>query len=366
MSSAGHRTFVRRLGLALALVLPAATSGCNGGGSPSWAADKKAGGETTLRVAVTSLQPRRIERHYSTSGTLRARRSADLVATQAAIVEALLVEEGDLVKEGQPLARLDGRSMTLAANQAGVQLENLERQLERLESVQGGAISAEEIDTQRSAVAEARAALKVSRHQVKLTTVRAPFDGTIVSRKVDIGALATSATALFTLADLRTLELDLHVPELDAATVKSNAQVDIELVDGTKFTAEVIRRAPIVDAATGTVKFTVRASDFPSHAAPGAFARARVLVDMRDAAPSVPRSAVFELEGKPHVYVIEDGKARRRPVELGLSGEEAVEITSGLRSDEVVVADGNAGITEGMPLAAAEPAAAEPAATPGE
>jgi membrane fusion protein, multidrug efflux system len=342
--------------LALALASAAA---CNGGGaSPSWAADKKGGpSDAVLKVAVTSLEPRRIERHYATSGTLRARRSAELVATTTAIVETLLVEEGDRVKEGDPLARLDGRSMTLAANQAGVQLDSLERQLKRLESVQGGAVSIEEIDTQRAAVAEARAAVKVSRHQVKLTTVRAPFAGTIVTRNVDIGALATSATALFTLADLSTLELDLHVPELDAATVKANAQVDIELVDRTKFTAEVVRRSPIVDASTGTVKFTVRASDFPAHAAPGAFARARVLVDVRDAAPSVPRTAVFELEGKPHVYVIEDGKARRRAVELGLTGESAVEIVAGLRADEVLVAEGNAGITEGMPLAPAEPAA---------
>lgn len=343
----------------LVLALAVVTTACNGGGaSSSWAADKKAGAnDTILKVAVTSLQPRRIERHYATSGTLRARRSADLVATTTAIVEALLVEEGDAVKEGQPIARLDGRSMSLAANQAGVQLENLERQLQRLESVQGGAISKEEVDTQRYAVAEARAALKVSRHQVKLTTVRAPFDGTIIARKVEVGALATSATALYTLADLRTLELDLHVPELDAATVKAGTQVDIELVDHTKFTAEVIRRAPVVDATTGTVKFTVRASDFPAHAAPGAFARARVLVDAREAAPSLPRSAVFELEGKPHVYVIDDGKARRRAVELGLSGEESVEIRTGLASDDVVVAEGNAGITEGMPLAPAEPAA---------
>jgi membrane fusion protein (multidrug efflux system) len=332
---------------------------CNGGGaSPSWAADKKGGApDTTMRVAVTAVQPRRIERHYATSGTLRALRATDVVAPQAAIVEAILVEEGDVVKAGDPLARLDGRSMTLAANQAGVQLENLERQLERLESVQGGAISKEEIDTQRAAVAEARAAVKLSRHQVKLTTVRAPFAGTITARLVDIGTLATSATVLFSLADVTTLLLDLHVPELDAATVKSNAQVDLTLVDGTKFTAEVIRRAPIVDAATGTVKFTVRASDFPRHAAPGAFARARVLVDAREAAPSLPRSAVFELEGKPHVYVIEDGKARRRPVELGLTGEDAVEIVAGIGKDDVVVQDGNAGITEGMPLAAAEPEA---------
>ena len=73
MSSEGQcTTLVRGLRYALVLAL-AAGSACEGGTS-SWAADKKAkDGDTTLRVAATSLQPRRIERHYSTSGTLRAR-----------------------------------------------------------------------------------------------------------------------------------------------------------------------------------------------------------------------------------------------------------------------------------------------------
>jgi HlyD family secretion protein len=71
---------------------------------------------------------------------------------------------------------------------------------------------------------------------------------------------------------------------------------------------------------------------------------------------------VFELEGKPHVYVIDDGIAHRRPVQLGVASEDIIEVLGGVAGDDVVVADGNAGITEGMPLAAAEPAAAEKAA----
>ena len=284
---------------------------------------------------------------------------ANLVATQPALVEAILVEEGDKVKDGQVLARLDGRSVTLQASQAKLQLENLERELERLQSVQGGAVSKEEIDKQRYLVEEARGALKLSKHQVGLTAVRAPFAGTITARLVDVGVLAGTATQLFSIADLSVLDLDLHLPERDAATVKLDAEVELTLVDGAKFSAKVVRRAPVVDATTGTVKLTVRATTFPPNAAPGAFARARVLVDARPAAPSLPRSAVFEVEGKPHVYVIEDGKAHRRPVELGLVGTDVVEIAGGLAEGEQVVAEGNSGITEGMPLEAAAKSAAQ-------
>ncbi len=343
--------FAPFFGLALA-----SSSACNGPGSQSWAAESKKA-DAALKVATVSLTARPIERHYTTSGTLRALRSANLVATQPALVEAILVEEGAVVKDGEVLARLDGRSFALQASQAKLQLQNLERELERLQSVQGGAISKEEIDKQRYLVDEARAALKLSKHQVGLTAVRAPFAGTITARLVDVGVLAGSATQLFSIADLSVLDLDLHLPERDAATVKLGAEVELSLVDGAKFSAKVVRRAPVVDAATGTVKLTVRATEFPPNAAPGAFTRARVLVDARPAAPSLPRSAVFEVEGKPHVYVIEDGKAHRRAVELGLVGTDVVEIASGLAEQELVVAEGSSGITEGMPLEAGPPPA---------
>lgn len=352
-------------GIVLSIGL-ALSGACGGPGSQSWAAEgKRDAGDTTLKVATVTLAPRDLERQYATSGTLRARRSADLVATQPALVQALLVEEGDRVKEGDVLARLDSRGVALQAAASRVQLENLERELGRLEAAKG-VVSREEIDKQAYLVAEARAAVKLQKHQVGLTAVRAPFAGTITARHVDVGALAGTATPLFAVADVTVLELDLHLPERDAATVKVDAEVEIELVDATRFTGRILRRAPVVDATTGTVKFTVRATELPETAAPGAFARARVLVDSRAAAPSLPRSAVFEIEGAPHVYVIEDGKARRRPVQLGLAGTDAYEIVAGVAATDVVVADGNAGITEGMPLVPATADASAPTEPPAD
>jgi membrane fusion protein, multidrug efflux system len=340
---------------ALALSAPA---GCDKGGDghkkgPPGAKGPHGGkGERAqvLAVETTTIEPASIERHYRTSGTLRAIREAEIVATQLAIIRTMDVEEGDTVEQGQALARLDGRDLKLQAAAAGLTLENLERELGRLESVTREAIALEEVDKQRYAVEEARAAAKLTRHQATQTTVRAPFAGTVVQRYVDQGNLATTSTPLLRIADLSILELQLHVPERDAASVKVGTSVEIELVDHTRFSAEVFRKAPVVDELTGTVKLTVHAQSYPEGAMPGAFARASILVDAREETPSLARSAIFEVEGEPHVYVIVDGKARRRAVELGLQGSERVEVLSGLSGDDVVIADGNAGITEGMPL----------------
>jgi membrane fusion protein, multidrug efflux system len=361
--------------------------GAGPGGGRGGPADAQA-----LQVNVVRLTTAPIERWYQSSGTLEAIRSAELVAVQPAIIEKVLVDEGDPVQEGQLLARLDGRALSLQADAARVELQNLEAELRRLESVSSAAISREEIDKQRYLVEQARASVRVSRHQAKQTVVRAPFSGTIVTRYVDEGNFASTSTPLFHLADLRVLELPLYLPEKDAATVAVGSDVEIELVDGTTFTARIERRAPVVDPLTGTVKLTVRTRKalaaeggkavepaMPPGAAPGAFARAKVLVDRREAVPSLPRQAVFQLEGKPHVFVVAQAegsggggdrhegpggagsrrggsawKAQRREVKLGLEGADRVEIVAGLGPDEPVVAEGNAGITEGMPLTPVE------------
>ncbi|MCA9690333.1 MAG: efflux RND transporter periplasmic adaptor subunit, partial [Myxococcales bacterium] len=302
-----------------------------------------------LSVPVTTLTPTTIERYYRSSGTLQAKRTADLVAVQSGIILDLFAEEGDAVEEDQRLAKLDGRSFRLQAALDTLSANNARRELERLESIRNSdAIAKQELDQQRFALESALAAARVSKHQVSLTEVRAPFAGTITARHVDIGNLATAASPLFSVADLSALDLELHLPEAEAATVTLGAQVDIELLDKSTFAAKVLRRAPIVDALTGTVKFTIRAEDYPNAAIPGAFARARVLVNTRQNAPSLPVTAVFNLEGAPHVYVVKDGKARRVPVELGLEGEDRVEIVSGLGADDPVIVDARDGIAEGM------------------
>jgi membrane fusion protein (multidrug efflux system) len=359
------------------LVVSSVALACEGGSSKSWAGEGKRRGKSgkgggprgqrggpggpggqeeqeIVTVETVAISPARIERRYKTSGTLKALRSAALVAVQPGIIKELTVEEADTVEKDQVLAKLDGRELALQASRADLEVRNLEQELERLEQVAArNAVAREELDKQRYAVQEARAAAKLSRHQARQTVVRAPFSGTITKRYVDIGNLATTATVLFDVADLSALELELYLPEKEATHVKLDSAVDVELLDGTTFVAHVIRRAPIVDPLTGTVKFTVRTEAPPAGALPGAFVRARVLVDVRESAPSLPTSAIFEVEGSPHVYVVREGKARRIPVQLGLEGETRTEIVGGLGPEDQVVTQGDHDITEGMPLATA-------------
>jgi membrane fusion protein (multidrug efflux system) len=335
--------------LLLTLAACGAEAGANAPGKGAGKSGKGEGPAAELAIAVVELEPADLERYYRTSGTLRALRSADLVALQPGVVLELRAEEGDRVRAGQTLVRLDGRGFKLQAARDSLTADNAARELERLEQLSEH-LSREELDKQRFALQSAIASAQVSRHQASQTIVVAPFSGTITRRSIDVGNLATASTPLFSLADLSVLDVELHVPEREATTVQAGAPATLELQDGTRFAARVERRAPVVDPLTGTVKFTVRAAEYPAGAVPGAFVRAELLIDRRVAAPSLPRSAIFELEGVPHVFVVEEGRARRRRVELGLVAETRAELRGGTLDGAKIVADAGAGITEGMPV----------------
>jgi membrane fusion protein (multidrug efflux system) len=349
----------------LAVLVSSLVVACNGAaGADGW---QKAGGKgpggpggrggppEPLAVELTTLEPATIERHYRASGTLEPLRRAELRPIRAGIITVLGVEVGDVVEVGQVLARLDGRELSLQAARDSILSENAAAELDRLNGLGGtGAIASQEIDLQRHQAEAAKAAARLSKQQAATMAVRAPFAGTITRRPVDIGNLAGTSTVIYEVADLSALELPLHLPEREAAAVTVGSAVELELVDQTTFSGEIVRRAPVVDALTGTVEFLVRATKYPPLAVPGAFVRARVLLERREGVSSVPADAVFELEGQRYVYVLREGKARRVAVELGLEGDGLrgpgrIEIRSGLSPEDRVLTDAN-GITEGMPI----------------
>lgn len=366
-----------RLTFQLALVLALGVAGCNGafgagpGGGPK--GGQKGGGrggpgaaQEPLAVAVVQLEPATIELFHRASGTLEAKRRAEIRPIRTGIIDELLVEVGDVVAVDQTLVRLDGRELSLQAQRDSLTAENAEKELSRLRELEGtDAIASQEIDTQRYTLEGAKATAKLTRAQAASMLVRAPFAGTILAREVDVGNLASTATIIYELADLSALRLPLHLPEREAAKVAVGAEVTIELIDGTTFTGTILRRAPKVDALTGTVEFLVEATTYPALAAPGAFVRARVLLERREQVQSLPNLAVFELEGQRYVYVLREGKARRVAVEVGLIGAERTEIRAGLQAGDRVLSSAQ-GITEGLPVKVAGESGPPEAAPPSE
>jgi len=355
----------RCLAVALALVA-ALLCGCGGGepahgGAPGGAGHSKGrpgagppGGAAPAAVPVEAapVARRSISSFIETNGTLAAENEVDVVARTAGPIVELLVEEGDRVRRGQRLARLDDLDYRAQFEISRVNLEETRLAFERAQSLQAEKlISAESFEQARSAFETATAQLEANRILLDYTEIKAPFDGLIVSRYVQFAQQVSANTPMFRISDFDPLLCPIQVPERDLARlrVRQRAYVTVESYPDRRFPAEVLRISPVIDAATGTIKVTLDV-DAEGQLLPGMFARVFVEVDRRPNALVIPKAALSLDSIGDTVYVAADSVASRRVVELGFREGDYVEVLSGLQAGESIVVVGQDGLSDGTPL----------------
>jgi membrane fusion protein (multidrug efflux system) len=321
-------------------------------------------------VEVTTVVRQTISSFIETNGTLEAEVEVDLVARVSAPIVSLDVEEGDHVREGQQLARLDDVEILVQEELARVAVAETRQAFERATKLYGeGLISPEEYERAVSAYDAAKAQLRASEIQREFTVLRAPFSGRIVRRYVDPAQQVSVNTPIFRLSDFDPLLCPIQIPERDLPRVRLNqeAWLSVEGAPGERFPARVLRISPIVEAETGTVKVTLEIRH-AERLRPGMFARVYVETQTRENALVVPKAALSLESIGDTVYVAAGGQASRREVELGFRQGDLVQIVSGVEAGEQVVIVGQDGLSDGTPLqvlpAAGETIAERPAAPP--
>ena len=309
--------------------------------------------EAAPAIPVEVSQPRRAEMAAVYTGTapLEAERKAFINPKVRGEIRAVLVEEGDRVREGQVLARLDGDQLRLELAQAEAQMRRLERDYARnLELQKKGLVSATAFENLKYELDAARATWELAKLQLSYTEIRAPISGT-VTQKTDIvkvgntvvpsgGVIQNADSALFAIEDLDTLHVRISVPEreLQRLSAGQTAELAFDAVPDQRFAGEVTLIRPAVDAATATVQARVRVKDPQGVLKPGMFARVAIVYERKADALQIPRAALLDGDGPPRVFVVSDGKAVEREVQLGLGNGAWVEVVSGITDgDEVVV-----------------------------
>jgi RND family efflux transporter MFP subunit len=313
------------------------------------------------------------------SGGLKAVDSAVLKARVAAEVRQLLVREGDSVKAGQLLGRLDDTEFALRLRQAEDQARAAQAQLDIAERtlannralVDQGFISKNALDTAvssadsaRASLQAARAASDLTRKAVRDTEIRAPLSGLVAQRFVQPGERVPLDGKLLEIVDLSKLELEAAIAPEDVTGLRVGQTARLQ-VDGVPeaLTARVARINPSAQAGTRAV-LAYLAVEPLAGLRQGLFARGRIELQ-RQSALVVPASAVRYDQARPYVLVVEGGKAVRRSVSLGALGEvvlagvpeEGVAITDGLAEGATVLRGSVGAVREGTLLRLALPAA---------
>ncbi len=321
--------------------------------------DKKKGKkeETPVPVEVTTVGPRSISTFYQTTATLEAEKRVDVLSKTAGEVREIRAEEGDRVKRGDILCRLDDAELSVALEQARINRDKQKLELERIGSMrEQNLISDKEYNDVKYQFELADNQYESARVKYEYTRIRAPFDGVVVGRFVDPGAHIPMAAKLFVVADTRPLLLSMYLPESEARRVRPGQKVFIrpDTDPGTQFDGEILRVAPEVDLRTGTVKVTAQTS---GGGVPGSFVRVRILTDTHEGVLSVPRRAIVADAGDHFVYIAAADTVRKVQVGVGYEDESHAEITRGLSRGDTVVTAGVGGIREGTKVRLIRPEA---------
>lgn len=337
--------------LPLALATAFLVAACGGGKGPGGAAPgAKAPAErmaVTVEVAPAALRP--IRASYQATAALEAPGEAQAVSKTSGVLLRLLVEEGDSVKAGQVLAKIDPERPRLEVRRAEAMLRKLEAELARSKELyERKLVAADLYEKIRYDVDTQRAIYDMAKLELSYTDIVAPISGVIAQRSAKVGNLIQLNSPLFRIVDVSRLEATLNVPEREIATMRAGAPVSMQVdaLPGIAFEGHIDRISPVVDAGSGTFR-VICAFSPDARLRPGMFGRIGVVFDEREDVLTVPRIALIEGDNEAAVYRVQDGKAVRTPVQLGYLSGEVAEIRTGLAQGDLVVTTGKVALRDG-------------------
>ena len=299
--------------------------------------------EEGIPVEIARVSKGSVTAHYSATATLEAEGEAVVVAKIGDVIKHIFFEEGDRVKTGQILAKLDDERYKLEVRQARSRLEKLTNDLKRNEELhQQNIISKEEFERIKFDHRTQLAIVDLAKLRLNYTSIRAPIDGIVSERMIKVGNMVQVNQSTFRITDFEPLWAVLHIPEKEIAKLKVNypATLKVDALPDLEFKGSILRVSPVVSAQTGTIKVTVMVSDPSGNLKAGMFVRVNIIYDTHQNTLLVPKNAVIVEDQESYVFVVAEGKAIKKTVKTGYINTTHMEILTGLEINDQVVITG--------------------------
>ncbi len=346
-----------------------------------------------VATQTTAVQRMSVQREVDLSGTLLSPDMAKISSEVAGIIREVHIQLGTEVKAGDVLVRLEPSELKFALERAESALRQVEAQLgidrsqdkqpppdeqiasvrqaianrddagsafERAQQLNGrGLLTRADRDTAetRQKVSEAnfqaaldtvhslkaslqdrRASYELAQKKLADAVIKAPVPGSISERLVQPGEFIRENTQVATIVQMSPLKLKSAIQEKHASLIRPGQTVEFEVEAflNRKFTGKVAYVSPSVDQATRTFAVEALVDNSDRQLKPGFFAKGVIHTRMDDKVLAVPEDAISTLAGVSTVYVIEGGKARQQQISLGARQNKLVEVTTGLKGDEML------------------------------
>jgi membrane fusion protein (multidrug efflux system) len=332
----------------MVVTMAVALVGCGSGNSQM--ADEGEASVVRIPVEVASARLGTISALYSATATLEADGQARVVPRLAGRITAIEVEEGDVVKAGDVLARIDDDRLRLELARAEADMSRLRQDFNRQKEMhQRNLISTEVFERLKFEYEAQQAMVELVRLEMSYTGITAPIAGVVSERMIKVGNMVNTTEPAFVVTAMDPILATLHVPERELARLRPGqpAILRADAMPGEQFVGRVARISPVIDATSGTFRVTVELSDSSGQLRPGMFGRFSIVHDSREQAVLIPVDAVMNEDGRQSVFVVNSREAQRRTVQTGYRNNGDFEIIAGLEPGERVVVTGQSSLRSG-------------------
>ncbi|MBI2933869.1 MAG: efflux RND transporter periplasmic adaptor subunit [Planctomycetes bacterium] len=322
------------------------------------------------KVAVAEVSVKEVEYTIEAAGSIEAAEEISIPARVSGAADVVNFKEGDVVDEKTVLVEVEVERYRLAAARIEAELQRTEAQAALAETVYANRLKLYEegrrqrkewlteeqmatwradLDKAKAEVARVKADLAIARRDLEHASVRPPIAGVINTKGVAKGEYVKPETVVATILDVNTLHARFTLPELEAARVRPGQEIQfaVRSMPGMWFRAKLFYLSQKADSATRSIECKAEVLDRHETLRTGIFASVKIVTG-RAKAVIVPERAILPTERGFVVFVMEDGKVKRRGVGLGLRTADGVEVTEGLREGERIVVDGAASLRDGM------------------
>ena len=310
-------------------------------------------------VEVVTVTRGTLARTTTVAGILEPLRTIGVNAQLAGALLSVNVEEGNYVRAGQVLARIDARELEAQLRSAEAALEFAQSTATRSDDLwRQRIITASEYERDRAALASAQATLEGLKTRLGYAVIRSPINGVVTEKRLETGDLVSPQTRLFSVADISTLVSRVMVSELEVPLLQSGAVVDVtvDALGGARVPGRIRRVFPSADSSTRLVPVEVALTGSSlSQLRPGYTIRATFRLGARDNAMLIPTRAVMGPIGARTVVIVRQGRSERRMVRVGPDIDGRTEVLEGLALGDSVVVAGQALLRDGSAVRVVPP-----------
>jgi len=323
-------------------------------------------------VEVVKVELNTLRHILSYTGIVEAWEELSVVPNISGKISRIYVKEGDRVKKGQVLAELDTDPAKLSLEQAKANLHaseaaysDAEKNWNRMkELIKDSTISPVQYEkaelgfnSAKALLEQARAAVDLAEYNLRVSIMKAPFDGIITQKLKNegdtINPMMPGGGGVVTLMDFSKVKVRVLAPDTELKYMKAGLEVNakVDAYPGETFEGNVYIVNPAAAIQSRLFEIQLQIPNPELKLKPGMFARIEVIAEERRNVSTLPLTCIVSAESSPYAFVVSGGKVERRDVVTGIAENEIIEIVSGLQAGEAVVSVGQQMLQDGTPVA---------------